>query len=119
MDLTLLPLPKVPLCSLSIPGLAFQSTCHPAVGWENNFGRAVMVQIFPSHIGVFWVLLIYSFHSPLHLGSQNTETPIKVIPLRPSPCRKEPIIVPHAEECSMNTGSRSCVHQPGVCLPSA
>lgn len=79
-------------------------------------GRAVIVQIFPSQIYVFWVLLIYSFHAPFHPSSRNTETPIKVIRLHPGPCRKGPIIAPHAKECPMNTGSHMCV--PARPVPS-
>lgn len=119
MNLALLPLPKGPLCSLFIPGFAFQNRRHPALGWENIFGGAVIVQISPSQIYVFWVLLIYSFHAPFHRGSQNTQTIAEVIPLHPGPCRKEPILAPHAKECSMNTGSHMRVHQLGLCPPTA
>lgn len=73
------------------------------------------MQIFPSQIYVFWVLLIYSFHAPFHPSRQNTETPITEIPLHPGPCRKEPIIAPNAEECPVNTGSHTCARPPGMC----
>lgn len=74
------------------------------------------MQIFPSQIYVFWVLLIYSFHAPFHPSSRNTETPIKVIRLHPGPRRKEPIIAPHAKECPMNTGPHMCA--PAGRVPS-
>ena len=72
--LTLLPLLRGPLCSLSIPTLAFQSRCHRAIGQENNFGRAVMVQIFPSQIyvfGVFAYLFISRTISPRQSEYRN------------------------------------------------
>lgn len=86
MALTWLPPPRDPLCSLSIPNLAFQSRCH--------FGRAPWCKFSQVRFMSLGFLLIYSFHAPFRPGSQNTETPIKVIPLRPGPCKKEPLLLP-------------------------
>lgn len=76
-------------------------------------GRAVTVQIFPSQsMSLGFCLFI---HSMRHFPEQSEyETPVTVIPLHPSPCRKGPIIAPPVTECPMITGSHECVHSGRV-----
>lgn len=107
MDLAFWPPPETLLCSLSIPGLAFQRRCHPAVGRENQLAGLSLCG--SSRVRLCLLGFAYLF---IHLMCHFTRA-VRVpgcllkssSPLRPGPCRKEPITAPRATECPRVTGS--------------